>query len=203
MSASLRAPMTVVAGASIGNPMQLTAAGNVNFKGRKMTLDLFTKRTGRIEFVTPKIFTDSIGPFDVDICAARGSYNKIGKRNYYGPTGSRDCGLKAKLKSSDFVWCNPPFGLKNGMREFIEKMAEHNNGILICPSLVGSIVFHEVVYPNAKWLYFFRGGFTFETLEGEKAISYSGMTPAILIGFGDESLKRVKNCTKPGRLVLL
>lgn len=82
------------------------------------------KTTGSLEteFITPKWMTDALGPFDVDVCAARNSYNTIGRRrNYYGPTGSGDCGLAAKLRPKDFVWCNPPFGVKTVNHNFLRR----------------------------------------------------------------------------------
>jgi len=32
-----------------------------------------------------------------------------------------------------FVWCNPPFGGKNAIEPWLEKMAEHANGIALTP----------------------------------------------------------------------
>lgn len=177
--------------------------------GRRMKLneicsDPNVTGTGKVEFITPKWLTDALGPFDVDICAAHGSYNKIGRRkNYYGPPGSRDCGLAAKLKPSDFVWCNPPFGVKNGEAEFIRKMSEHNNGICLTQCKVSSAYFHDFVWPNATGIFFFRGGLTFEDLNGAKVITFSGLSPAILIAFGGKALTRIQGANLRGQLVML
>lgn len=160
--------------------------------------------TGRVEFITPKWLTDALGPFDVDLCAARGSYNVIGRRkNYYGPTGSEDCGLAAKLRPKDFVWCNPPFGIKNGEAEFFKKMIAHGNGICISQCKVSSAYFHDFVWPNATGIFFFRGGFTFEDLDSTPRITFSGLSPSILTCLGPLAIARVQSANLRGRLVLL
>lgn len=32
-----------------------------------------------------------------------------------------------------FVWCNPPFGGRNGISPWLDKMATHKNGIALAP----------------------------------------------------------------------
>ena len=146
-------------------------------------------------YITPKWLTDKLGPFDVDIAAAKGSYNKIGRRdNYYGPTGSASCGLAAKLKKSDFVWCNPPFGLRNGMAEFISKVALRNNGILLVPANTQQKWFQNIVIPRAQSLYFIYGAVRFENIFAELRVNLG--TGILLAEFGQKArLSKLRSST--------
>lgn len=155
-------------------------------------------------YITPKWLTDLLGPFDVDIAAARGSYNKIGRReNYYGPTGSESCGLMAKLKKSDFVWCNPPFAIRHGMPQFVAKMQRHNNGILLLPANTHQNWFLESVVPHAALVYFWQGVFKFDRLDGQLKLALG--TGIMLVEFGNKNrLLRLRDSGKnSGRCVIL
>ena len=147
--------------------------------------------SGETEFITPKWLTDSLGPFSVDICAARNSYNTIGKRrNYYGPTGSGDCGLAAKLRPKDFVWCNPPFGMKNGESEFIGKMSGHGNGILLVPAKTGSVAWHKYIFGKAVAIGFFKA-LRFHGVDGGDSVLIGGISACCVVCFGEEAKHRL------------
>jgi hypothetical protein len=143
--------------------------------------------------------TDTLGPFDIDIAAAKDSYNKIGTRaNYYGPTGSESCGIAAKLKKSDFVWCNPPFGKKNGEQDFMAKMAEHNNGILLVPSKVCGNGFHAHVFPCAAAILFWRGAFMFQGEDGGDLLNFGGYQGVTLVAFGEKAATKLLKLSQHG-----
>lgn len=73
---------------------------------------------------TPEFLIDALGLFDLDPCA--GIDTKIATKNWAIERG--EDGLK--LPWTGFVWCNPPFSEKE---IWIEKMIQHNMGILILP----------------------------------------------------------------------
>lgn len=158
--------------------------------------------TGSTIYITPKWLTDKLGPFDVDIAAAKGSYNSIGRKlNFEGPTGSTGCGLSAKLKKSDFVWCNPPWGKKNGEQDFMGKMSEHNNGILLVPSKVTGRGFHDFVYPVASCVLFWRGALMFESELGEPRLNFGGYQGVTLVAYGNKAASRLEKAKDLGVLL--
>lgn len=157
--------------------------------------------SGRVTYITPKWVTDALGPFHVDIAAAKDSYNKIGTRsNYYGPTESESCGLAATLRRSDFVWCNPPFGKANGEQDFMKKMSEHNNGILLVPSKVCGIGFHTHIFPRAAAILFWRGAFMFLDENGNDLLNFGGYQGVTLVAFGSKALTRLRKLSQHGHL---
>jgi DNA N-6-adenine-methyltransferase (Dam) len=44
-----------------------------------------------------------------------------------------------------FVWCNPPYGLRNGMQKWIDKFVEHGNGVIMLPGYTYTRWFHDLV----------------------------------------------------------
>lgn len=34
-----------------------------------------------------------------------------------------------------FVWCNPPYGVRNGMQKWIDKFVTHGNGVILLPPI--------------------------------------------------------------------
>jgi len=73
---------------------------------------------------TPEYVYKALGEIDLDPCA--GVNTNIGKVNYAIERGEN--GLE--LPWDGFVFCNPPFSQKE---LWIERMKEHNNGIMLLP----------------------------------------------------------------------
>jgi hypothetical protein len=46
---------------------------------------------------------------------------------------------------SAFVWCNPPYGLRNGMQQWIDRFVEHGNGVIMLPGYTYTRWFHDLV----------------------------------------------------------
>jgi len=44
-----------------------------------------------------------------------------------------------------FVWCNPPYGLRNGMQKWMDKFVEHGNGVILLPGYTYTRWFHDLV----------------------------------------------------------
>jgi hypothetical protein len=64
-------------------------------------------------------------------------------------------GLKTPWEG--FIWCNPPYGLHNGMQAWIAKFVAHRNGVILLPSYTYTRWFHDfvletdcVLFPRSK-----------------------------------------------------
>jgi len=136
---------------------------------------------------TPQWVYESLGCIDLDPCA--GPNTAIGKVNYALERGQN--GLI--LPWEGFVYCNPPFSQKH---IWAEKMMAHGNGILILPER-GSAPWFGPLAKKLGW-YFVMG----------KKINFIGGPTSnnlgsVLFPFGEEALRRLRNCTLPGHLVFV
>jgi hypothetical protein len=134
---------------------------------------------------TPNYITDALGKIDLDPCA--GEFTKIGIVNWW--IGRGEDGLLNPWHG--FVFCNPPFSQK---KIWIEKMIEHNNGVLLLPERGSAPWFGPLAKSCGH--YFVMG----------KKINFNGGSSSnnlgsVLFLFGSESLDRIKKCGLPGHLV--
>lgn len=134
---------------------------------------------------TPKWVYSQLGEIDLDPCA--GINTNIGRENYVVERGEN--GLL--LDWQGFVYCNPPFSQKE---LWIQRMSEHDNGILILPERGSAPWFG----PLAKrcGAYFVMG----------KKINFIGGPSSNNLGsalfpFGEEARERLKNIQLPGHYV--
>ena len=87
-----------------------------------------TAVSNSVEWYTPKSVFDALGVgFDLDVCSP-------GLDKTWVPAECAltiaDDGLTSPWHG--FVWCNPPYG--KGIDKWINRMAEHNNGIALLPA---------------------------------------------------------------------
>lgn len=134
---------------------------------------------------TPDWILKELGEIDLDPCA--GENTNIGKVNFWDGRG--EDGLN--LKWNGFVYCNPPFSKKE---IWIEKMIDHNEGILLLPERGSAPWFSPLA--DACKNYFVMG----------KKINFIGGSSSNNVGsvlflFGNEALNRIINCNLPGHLV--
>lgn len=146
------------------------------------------------EWYTPKEIIDMLGPFDTDPCApvhplwqtARIMYNK------------NDDGLKKEWFGR--VWLNPPYS-RPLIEKFIEKMAEHGNGIALLYNRCDSRMFHEVIFKKATAMKFLKHRIRFFRPDGSR-----GRNPgcgSILVAFGEYNAGVIKDCGLEGKYVRL
>ena len=146
------------------------------------------------EWYTPKEIIDALGPFDTDPCApvhplwptARIAYNK------------NDDGLKQEWYGR--VWLNPPYS-RPLIERFVEKMAEHNNGIALLYNRCDSKMFQDIIFRKASAMKFLRQRIRFYRPDGTR-----GGSPgcgSILIAFGQDNARILKNCSIEGKFVWL
>lgn len=134
---------------------------------------------------TPDYIIDALGEIDLDPCA--GELTKIGEVNWWD--GRSEDGLEKEWFG--FVYCNPPFSKKE---QWIEKMIQHNNGILMLPERGSAPWFGPLA--QAAGRYFVMG----------KKINFIGGSSSnnvgsVLFPFGDEAVVRIEESGLSGHFV--
>lgn len=134
---------------------------------------------------TPEYVWRALGKIDLDPCA--GAETSIGRVNYALERGQD--GLS--LPWFGFVYCNPPFSQKE---LWIQRMAEHGNGILILPERDSAPWFGPLA--SLLGAYFVMG----------QKINFVGGPSSnnlgsVLFPFGAEARERLLNISLPGHFV--
>ncbi|WP_372933923.1 DNA N-6-adenine-methyltransferase [Mariniphaga sediminis] len=148
------------------------------------------------EWYTPAEIIRSLGDFDLDPATSVEAYrlNQSAKQIY---TLEED-GLKQPWNGR--VWLNPPYSNPLAKR-FLEKMAEHNNGIALVFSKIEAKWFHDVVLGHATAVKFLYERTRFFRPDGTK-----GMQPrngSMLVAYGIENAVILMNNTLKGKFVFL
>jgi hypothetical protein len=153
----------------------------------------FERKTMKEEWLTPRFIIDALAPFDLDPCASVIQPWPTAKVAYT----INDNGLSKPWQG--FVWCNPPYG--NQTKQWLGRMAEHNNGIALTFARTETRMFFECVWPKALAIYFIRGRLSFCDTKGNSGNNSAG-APSCLIAYGPEAYGRlVKQTTIPGWFV--
>jgi len=97
---------------------------------------------GKDEWLTPKYITDALGEFDLDPCAPMVRPWETAKRCFT----MEDDGLIHKWEGR--VWMNPPYG--NQTCRWMEKLADHDNGIALVFARTETNTFFKWVWPYAS-----------------------------------------------------
>ncbi|MFV0266869.1 MAG: DNA N-6-adenine-methyltransferase [Draconibacterium sp.] len=148
------------------------------------------------EWYTPAEIIRSLGEFDLDPATSLEAYrlNQSAKHFY---TLEED-GLKHPWNGR--VWLNPPYSNPLAKR-FLEKMAEHNNGIALVFSKIEAKWFHDVVLVHATAVKFLYERTRFFRPDGTK-----GMQPrngSMLVAYGIENAVILMSNTLKGKFVFL
>lgn len=149
-----------------------------------------------IEWYTPPWLLQQLGEFDLDPCSPLNNpfSQRIGKNNYT----IKDDGLNKKWKGRVFL--NPPYGRE--IKYWMKKISEHNNGIALVFARVDTEWFHNYVFNKASSLFFFKGRIKFYKPDGTES-STNGGAPSVLIAYGKENIKTLKNLKIEGELIIL
>lgn len=145
-----------------------------------------------VVWLTPPALLADLGPFDLDPCAAEGQPWATAAHHY---TATED-GLIQPW--SGFVWCNPPFG--PGIDAWLDRMAEHRNGIALVPARTETRWFRRSVWERADAVLFLHGRVRFHHLDGSAAAGAIG-TPICLVAYGKEATERLRRAATPGVFV--
>lgn len=132
----------------------------------------FTQET----WLTPRHIIQALGPFDLDPCAAPSPRPwATADRHIELP----DNGLSAEWIGR--VWLNPPYGAE--ARRWMDKLAEHGDGVALIFARVDTAMFHDQVWSRADGVLFLRGRITFCDARGKPAKTNGG-APSCLVAYG-------------------
>ena len=135
-------------------------------------------------WLTPRQLIWALGPFDLDPCAAPSP------RPW--PTATRHIELPEDGLTVDWsgsrVWLNPPY---SGAGPWLERMAEHRNGIALIFARVETDAWHSLIWPVAHRVFFPRGRIQFCLPDGTEK-NGSG-APSALICYTEHDANKVKS----------
>ena len=146
------------------------------------------------EWLTPPHILEALGKFDLDPCAPVVRPWDTATNHFTIETD----GLKQNWFGR--VWCNPPYGLEAAI--WLNKLAEHGNGIALIFARTETKMFFDHVWNKADALLFIEGRLYFHKVNGERAKSNSG-APSVLIAYGSQNVETLKTCNIAGRFVSL
>lgn len=158
---------------------------NVTFEGKT--------ETGKDEWLTPPELIKKIGVFDLDPCSPIVRPWDTAKNHF----NINDNGLLKNWNGR--VWCNPPYG-KQAVK-WLEKCAEHNNCIALTFARTETKMFFNTVWNKANAVFFIKGRLKFYHVDGKQGDSAGA--PSILIAYGEECAKMLKNLKIPGKYIKL
>ena len=146
------------------------------------------------EWYTPIELINSLGEFDLDPCApinplwqtARTMYNK------------ENDGLSKEWFGR--VWLNPPYS-RPLIEEFVQKMADHGNGIALLFNRCDSKMFQDVIFAKATAMKFLRKRIRFYRQDGTRGDSPG--CGSVLIAFGEDNAEILEHCNIEGKFVVL
>lgn len=144
------------------------------------------------EWYTPKYVIDSLGEFDLDPCALMLPVYNTAKNMY----NKADDGLSKEWCGR--VWLNPPYS-RPLIEKFIEKMADHNNGIALLFNRLDNKMFQDVILEKAIAIKFLRKRIKFLRPDGTP-----GNSPgcgSVLVAFGEENANILRNCSLEGKFI--
>jgi hypothetical protein len=125
----------------IGQPypkMGLGAFGRAMQAGRSL-LDTDDETSTTEWYTPPEIFEAMETEFDLDVCSpGRKIVPWIPAKRHLT---KRDNGLTTDWGDA-FCWMNSPYGLRNGIAEWIEKFVAHGNGVAILPDFTSTEWWH-------------------------------------------------------------
>jgi hypothetical protein len=147
------------------------------------------------EWLTPPELIKQLGEFDLDPCAPVVRPWPTAKQHYT----IDDNGLL--LEWNGRVWLNPPYN-RYHLPEWLQKMALHNNGILLMFARTETVYFQDHVFEKADSIFFLKGRLTFYDVNGKKAPANGG-APSILAAYGERNVDALDSSGLEGRHVLL
>lgn len=133
-------------------------------------------RMGSDTWLTPPAWIEKLGPFDLDPCCPPDMPWKTASKML---TKAED-GLQATWRGR--VWLNPPFG--NQAATWLQKLAQHGNGIALIPARTETAMFFKYVWHWADTVCFVKGRPHFHYPDGTRAPFNSG-APICLVAYGN------------------
>lgn len=143
-------------------------------------------------WLTPKWIVEELGPWDLDpACPSGGMPYKSANRMIE----RWEDGMALPWKGR--VWLNPPYGSQCGA--FMEKMAEHGNGIALVAARTDVKWFHDFVFEKANALFFAKRRIKFERLDGKPA--GGGNLASVFAAFGKKNVASLEKFSMEGKFI--
>jgi hypothetical protein len=140
------------------------------------------------EWYTPPQVFDALGcRFDLDVAPAR-----MGKAHVPANDGLTGCGLTDPWHG--FVWMNPPFGGRNGIKPWLDRFFDHGNGIALAPDRTSAPWFWKA-WERADRVLFTRK-IRFLRPDGTEGVSPSNGTALFAVGV--HGIRALKNAADKG-----
>ena len=156
-----------------------------------MAVNRLPPNTATDTWLTPPELLKALGKFDMDPCCPL---------NMPWVTASimvslPEDGLSVKWRGR--VWCNPPFSKP---LKWVEKMADHGNGILLLPAKSPETKWGQKALSTADCVLFQAGRLLFHYIDGSK--STGKWSPYMLCAYGKKNVgvltKVSKGLVSPG-----
>ncbi len=133
-----------------------------------------------------------LGPFDLDPSASVDQPWDTARVMW----DRHDDGLGRDWGRFGMVWLNPPYGPQ--MYDWLDRLADHGNGIALVFARTDTAGFHRSVWQRADALYFFRGRLWFyKPVTGERFSENAG-APSVVAAFGKDAVARLERLNRPG-----
>lgn len=146
------------------------------------------------EYYTPLPLIQSLGHFDLDPCVPI-----VRKWNTADVMYDRnDDGLKQQWRGR--IWLNPPYSAAL-IRPFMERMAEHNNGIALVVPKFGTKLFRDCVYPVAEGIFVMDERVKFYNQDYIQM--RSPICQSVLIAYGKDNLQAILDSHIKGTMLYL
>lgn len=153
-------------------------------------------KSATVEWYTPLDIIRSLGEFDLDPATSLQAIRlNRSARNYYT---KEDNGLV--LGWFGRVWLNPPYQNPD-IRLFMQKMADHGNGIALVFNRCDSAWFQDYVLGRADSILFLRKRINF--LRPDGTIGDSPGAGSVLIAYGSQNTEALSKSGLKGKLVKL
>lgn len=147
--------------------------------------------SGRVEYLTPKIFIDRLGPFDLDPCAS------VVRPWSTAKVHLTSCGLEAPWKG--FIFLNPPYGRTSNEHLWLAKLAAHGNGIALVFVKTETRSWQENVWGKANGILMLGKRISFCNTDGSTTEGKFGAS--CLIAYGSKALTKLRRCGFEGYLI--
>ena len=146
------------------------------------------------DWITPPHIAGALGRFDLDPCACIPQPWPCATKSY----SVGDDGLAQPWAGR--VFCNPPYGRR--AEPFLEKLAEHGDGVALLFARTETAMFHRHVWGKADALLFLKGRLHFHRPDGTRASGNAG-GPSVLIAYGAGNASALERSGLDGAFVPL
>lgn len=148
-------------------------------------------------WLTPPHVLKALGPFSLDPCAAPAPRPWPTADNHFDVTMGQD-GLAMPWHAYGMVFVNPPY---SACGPWLEKLSWHRpGGVGLVFARVETDWFFRTAWERGAGMLFLRGRLRFCTPDGRT--TRSGVAPSVLIGYGEEALRRLARAPLKGHLVV-